>query len=243
MSNFQKFVVCSDVHGDEQDPRTVKVCLDFCDIWKPNLRIMAGDLWDFRPLRKKACDDERRQSMAQDYEAGSEFLRAFKPDYFLRGNHCERLWELAEEDRGIESDYAIKAVAEIEKELKAMRCRMLPYHKRDGVLRLGHLKILHGFASGVYAARTHALVYGSCLFGHTHAIDEHAIPGLERRVARNIGALCKLDMEYNSRHIGTLKQAHGFAYGIIHKKSGTFHVWQAEEIGGKWILPTDTVTL
>lgn len=243
MSEWQKFVVASDVHGDKQCARAVKVCLDFCRLWKPDLRILAGDLWDFRPLRKKACEDERRESMAKDYDAGMDFLRAFQPHFFLRGNHDERLYELAASDRGIESDYAIKAVLEIEKELKSLRCRMLPYHKRDGVLRLGHLKILHGFASGVYAARTHALVFGSCLFGHTHSIDEHAIPGLERRVARNIGALCQLDLEYNSRQLGTLKQANGFAYGIVHKKSGEFRVWQAEEISGEWILPTDTVTL
>ncbi len=241
--SWQRFIVASDLHGDKQDKRAAKVCLQFADIWKPHLRIFAGDLWDFRPLRKKACEEERRESMVDDYDAGLEWLREFKPTMFLRGNHDERLWELAEMDKGIESDYALKSINEFEAELKKMRCAMLPYDKRAGVYRIGHLKVLHGFSSGVYASRVHALIYGSCLFGHTHAIDEHAIPGLERRVARNIGGLCQLSMTYNARHLNTLKQANGFAYGIVHERTGEFRVFQAEEISGQWILPTDTVTL
>lgn len=233
-----KFICGFDLHGDMQDAPTVKAFLDFCTVWKPKLRIMGGDLWDFRPLRKAASEDERRESLAKDFTAGCNFFNAFKPTHFLRGNHDERLWELAEADRGVASDYAAQAICEIQAMLKQHRCAMLPYHKRDGVLRIGHAKFLHGFASGIYAARQHALVYGSCMFGHVHTIDEHAIPGLERRVARACGALCRLDMEYNARQMGTLKQANGWIYGVIHSKTGEYNVWQAEKIGGKWMLPT-----
>jgi len=241
--SFKKFVAAFDVHGDKQSPSANRALFRFCEIWKPQIRVMGGDLWDFRPLRRKACEDERRESMATDFRAGIKWLHQFKPTHFTRGNHDERLWELAASDRGVESDYAVNAVGEIENLMRQMKCEMLPYDKRAGVLRLGHLKIIHGFSSGLYAARVHALVYGSCLFGHTHAIDEHAIPGLERRVARNAGCMCELSMEYNARLMGTLKQAHGFAFGVIDSKSGAFQCWQAEEINGKWIIPTDTVTL
>lgn len=241
--SWVKFIVASDVHGDKQCPQSNEVLFKFCKLWKPHVRVMAGDLWDFRPLRKKADAEERRESMATDYNAGLRWLQRFNPTHFLLGNHDSRLWELALADKGIESDYAYQATQEIESMLRKMRCVMLPYCKRQGVLRLGHLKIIHGFSSGLYSARTHALIYGSCLFGHTHSIDEHAIPGLERRVARNIGCLCQLDMDYNSRQLNTLKQAHGFAYGVLNDATGEFRVWQAEEIVGEWILPTDTVTL
>lgn len=239
MSNYKTFIFASDVHGDMQDEKANAALFRFMDHWKPKLRIFGGDLWDFRPLRRKACDDEQRESMAKDYEAGIDWLKRFKPHYFLRGNHDERLWELAEKDNGIKSDYAAQGVAKIEALMVGMKCKMLPYHNREGVLKIGHLKMLHGFSAGINAARATALVYGSCLFGHVHTIDEHSIPGLERRVARSVGCLCKLSMEYNIRTPSALRHSHGFAYGIINERTGSYFVWQAEEIDGRWLLPTD----
>jgi predicted phosphodiesterase len=237
--NWKKFIVASDVHGDMQDAAACRVFFNFVKAFNPDIKVFAGDLWDFRAIRKGASEDERQESMAKDYTAGLNWLKTYQPHYFLRGNHDERLWELADSDKGVMSDYAQSGVVEITSELAKMRCRMLPYHKREGVLKLGSLKVLHGFHCGVFAARQTALVYGSALFGHTHVIDEHSIGGLDRRVARNIGALCQLDMDYNSRNPNTLRQAHGFAYGILNERTGCFHVQQAEEINGNWMLPSD----
>lgn len=237
--SFTRFIFASDVHGDQQDPVANDALFQFMEAWKPKLRVFGGDLWDFRPLRRKATEDERRESMAKDYEAGLEWLKRFKPHVFLRGNHDERLWDLAARNKGVESDYAMKGVIEIITLTQKMKCEMLPYHNRDGVYRIGHLKMLHGFSSGINAARATALVYGSCLFGHVHTIDEHSIPGLERRVARSVGCLCRLAMDYNVRTPSALRHSHGFAYGIINEKTGAYNVFQAEEIDGKWMLPTD----
>lgn len=157
--------------------------------------------------------------------------------------NCERLWELAEADRGVESDYAYQGVREIETFTERIKCKVYPYHKTKGVVRLGStLKVMHGFASGVYAARQTALVYHSVLFGHIHVVDECSIPGLERRVARCCGCLCNLDMDYAARTPSTLRQAHGFAYGVISKRTGNYHVWIAERIGKEWVIPSDIVT-
>ena len=84
---------------------------------------------------------------------------------------------------------------------------------------------------------------GSTLFGHCHTIDEHSIPGLERRVARASGALCQLDMDYNSRMPVTLRHANGWAFGVINKTTGKYHSWQAERVDGKWIIPSDIIEL
>jgi hypothetical protein len=156
----------------------------------------------------------------------------------ITGN-CNRLWLTAAKNDGVLSDFCQQGINEIEDLCKSLKCRIYPYHKRHGILKLGHLKVIHGFACGVYAARQTALVYGSCLFGHTHSIDEHSIPGLERRVARACGCLCNLDLEYSSTNPSTLRQANGWAYGIIDDRTGAYHVWQSECIGGKWILPSD----
>jgi predicted phosphodiesterase len=236
---FQKFVVASDLHGDQQDKNTVRAFREFMADYKPHKFVFAGDLWDFRPLRKGASDEEVAEGMQYDFISGMEFLKEFKPDYFLLGNHEKRLWNLRDCSKGLVREYACHAVGEVEKECRKTKTNILPYHKRHGILKLGHLKILHGFHYGVYACRKHAQIYGSCLFGHIHAIDEHAVAGMERRVARSIGCMCDLNMEYTAANTTSLRWAHGWAYGRIDTQTGLYHVVQAEEIGGKFLYFTD----
>lgn len=243
MSEFKKFLLGTDIHGDKQDPDANRVFFKFRDMWQPEIRICGGDLWDFRPLRQKASAEERAEDMEPDFDAGARWFDKYAPTHYLRGNHCERLWELANSNIGVERGFAKKGVEAITALVKKHKCKMLPYHKRDGILQIGHLKVLHGFFTGEHAAKETAGVYQSCLFGHGHCIQAHSVAGLERRMARQVGCLCKLDMPYNARHVKTLRHAHGFAYGVVNKSNGTYHVWQAEEIGGVWMLPSDIVTL
>jgi hypothetical protein len=241
--SFKRILFCSDLHGDKSDPGAVKALLKFCKLWKPQIRVFGGDLWDFRAMRKGASEEERRDSMLRDYADGLQFLTEFRPQYFLRGNHDERLWDLAQCDNGLLSDLAIRKTQEVEEECKAISCRMLPYHKRDGVLKLGSLKMLHGYAVGINAARKHAWTYGSCLFGHVHSIDHVTLERTEKTMARACGCLTKLDHEYNRAQIGSLRHAHGWAYGVVNEKTGSFHVWQAERIGGKFMCATELIEL
>lgn len=240
---FSTFVFASDFHGDHHDPAAVKAFYKFCDLWKPKIRVFGGDLWDFRAIRKGASEDEKKDSMLRDYADGRQFLETFRPDFYLRGNHCERLWDLSRADNGVLSDCAIRMANEIESDVKRLKCRMLPYHKREGVLRIGSLKMLHGYATGIYAARKHAMVYGSCLFGHIHSIDHVTLERAEKTMARAVGCLCKLDMTYNRSHVTTLRHAHGWAYGVVNEKTGNFHAWQAEQIGNKFLCATELVEL
>lgn len=242
--SFERFTFASDLHGDRADAATLKAFYEFEKIWKPKHRVFGGDLIDLRNLRKGASQEEKCESMRADIDAGQGFLSTWKPTNWIRGNHDERLWETAASAQdGILADYAQRGCSEFEALCARTKTKMLPYHKRDGVLRIGHLKMLHGFHCGVYAARQTALIYGSTLFGHIHCIDEHSIPGLERRVARAVGCLCSTDMDYSSRQPNTLRQANGWAYGVINSKTGSYFVWQAESIEGKWILPEKLIEI
>jgi hypothetical protein len=241
--SFRRFVFASDLHGDKHDRKAVKAFHAFCRQWNPQIKVFGGDLWDFRAMRRNASEEERRDSMLTDYADGLQFLTEFHPHYFLRGNHDERLWDLAEIDKGLLSDLAIRKTQEVEEDCKAIKCRMLPYHKRDGVLKIGSLKMLHGYAVGINAARKHALTYGSCLFGHVHSIDHVTIERADKTMARAVGCLASLNMEYNRAQIGSLRHAHGWAYGVVNEKTGTFHVWQAERVGEKFLCATELVEL
>ena len=43
----RRFIVCSDIHGDMQDPVAVKALQAFTKDYNPEIRVIAGDLWDF----------------------------------------------------------------------------------------------------------------------------------------------------------------------------------------------------
>jgi predicted phosphodiesterase len=234
---LKKFLFASDLHGDLQESEAVDALLDFTKQWKPHIRIFGGDLFDLRPLRRGCSKEERAETIQYDLDAGIKFLSRWKPHHWLRGNHDERLWEFAEHD-GIEGEYAQQGVASLNTLCKRLKIATKPYCKRRGVLELGNLKCLHGYFSGVYAARAHAQVYGSCLFGHIHAIDTANVPGLERREARSVGCLCKLDMPWNARIPATLRHQHGFAYGVFDEKSGEFELWQSQKTKMGWVAAT-----
>jgi hypothetical protein len=238
---WQRFIVASDLHGDMQDSAAVNALSRFTREWKPKHRICLGDVWDFRALRTKASEEERRESLKADFDAGLAWLEDFAPTHdLLLGNHDIRLWDRAKFGNGPLADYCGELVARVDASLARCRVGTRPYHKRLGVLRLGHLKLLHGFYAGVTAARQHALAYGSCLFGHIHSIDEASVPGMDRRTARAVGCLCRLDMDYNRASVNTLRYASGFAYGVVDDKSGDYCVWQAEGVSGKYIVASET---
>jgi len=87
----KKFVICGDNHGDMADEKSVSALVAFIADFKPEIRVHLGDNWDFRNLRKGASDDEKAASLADDWETGSDFMRAFfdggKENAYLRGNH------------------------------------------------------------------------------------------------------------------------------------------------------------
>ena len=243
MTTHRRFVVAADSHGDQVDPATESALLSFVHDFKPQLRIHAGDAFDFRNLRRGASDDEKAHSLEDDWRMGSDFMRRFfdggKENHFLRGNHDERLWHFAHSATGLLRDYAHDGIARVEKLVKQSRARMLPYDSRLGVLKLGALKVIHGYAAGIGAARKHALVYGRSIFGHTHNCDVAVAESCDGATeARGIGACCKLDMAYNQHQMGKLRHQNAFCYGLLFE-NGTTQINQAKKIDGRFYVASD----
>jgi hypothetical protein len=235
----RRWIAIFDSHGDKIHEPTARVVQEFMRVWKPTIRIHGGDAWDFRWLRKGAVEGELRELINDDMAAGMELMRWFKPTHFLRGNHDERLWDCLLPNR---DDGKIRALASLLIDEIAgclpRNCRMYPYDKRTGVMELGHLRVIHGYHSGITAAKQAAQIYGSVLMGHVHSVDQAPVPNLECVIGRACGCLCELDLGYNRAQANTLKHAHGFAYGLLHA-DGTYHVWQASPINGLWVMPTE----
>jgi 3',5'-cyclic AMP phosphodiesterase CpdA len=235
---MKRFVIAADPHGDQQDETTRRALFAFIKDFKPEIRIHAGDAWDFRNLRKGASDDEKAHSLEDDWTAGSEWLREFfdggKQNHFLRGNHDERLWRFAESSTGLIRDYAHDGIKRVESIVKKARANMLPYDARLGVLRLGNLKTVHGYFSGVGAARRHGFTYGNCLFGHVHSTDSSPVESIDGPAeARGIGCCCKIDMSYNQHMPAKLRHVNAWCYGMLFPDD-TYQLFQAKKINGSF---------
>jgi predicted phosphodiesterase len=238
----KRFVVVADSHGDMLDPKVASALFAFLKDWKPEIRVHAGDAWDFRNLRKGASDDEKAASLVDDWEAGTEFLTKFyeggKENHFLRGNHDERLWHFANSATGLLRDYAHDGIKRVEALMRKTRTRMLPYDSALGVLKLGELRVVHGYHTGAGATRSHANVYGNVIFGHVHTIESSAIPSLEPCEARSIGCLCIRDMDYCNAKTAKLRWGQGWASGILHE-DGTYTLNQVRRIQGAFHAPIE----
>jgi predicted phosphodiesterase len=238
----QRFIVVSDNHGDMADAASVGALWSFIREWKPEIRIHAGDNYDFRNLRKGASDEEKAASLADDWEAGNDFMRRFfeggTSNHFLRGNHDERIYDFRSNSTGIIRDYAHDGIKQLEATVKKCRAKMLPYDSDLGVLELGKLSVIHGYHAGASACRQHANIYRNCIFGHVHTIESAPVPSREPAEARSIGCLCKRDMDYINKKTGKLRWAQGWAYGLLFP-NGTYQLFQTRNLNGNFYAATE----
>lgn len=237
MPNPRRFLICGDIHGDEMHEPSVKALLSFCKDYQPDVVINLGDNWNFKSLRKKASEEERAESLMDDWEMGKDFFEKLfsfgSEKYFLRGNHDERMWHAMASHNGAVADFAGAMVKRIEELCRKYKVKMLPYDSRSGVLKIGHLQVLHGYHHGMNACSSHARIYGNCVFGHIHSIESLQVPGLEMKESRSIGCLCTVNPDYMSTKTAKLRWAHGWAYGLLHS-DGTYSIYQTREINGKF---------
>jgi len=235
MQRIRKIVVCTDTHGDQQDPKAVRLFHEFCRDYKPDLRLHLGDYVNAEAFRTGAGEHERRVGLKADLDAAFEFLDTFKPTHLLDGNHDDRLPLYVRHSPGPLADYVRGTLDQLAVLTGRMKTVRLPYDKRRGVIQIGNLKALHGFFCGVNAPQMHARAFGSCIFGHTHRFSAVSVPGAHsggRAVARGVGCLCHLDLEYNARQVDTLAQAQGWAYGVT-DSAGRYWLNNAEVVDGK----------
>lgn len=237
MTRLTRWVAVFDSHGDKVHAPTYQALREFVAEFKPDIRIAGGDHFDFRWLRGKASDQEQREDVQADLDAGREFLCWLKPTHVCWGNHDDRAFRAMQSDVGPMRDLARRVFEEyMEASVAGAVCK--PYDKRHGVIRLGDLSFVHGYGSGVYTVRQHAMTYGNVVMGHIHRAETVSIDRLEPVVGRSSGCLCQLDLDYNRGTMGTLRQSNGWVYGVM-DEHGRHVVWHAQRLGERWILPSE----
>jgi predicted phosphodiesterase len=239
----KRFVIVGDNHGNEIDTELEPKFFAWLKDFNPQLRIHAGDCFNFAALRRKASDAEKAEALSPDIEAGKDFLRKFfsggEENHFLRGNHDERIYFLTHEAHDARlRELGANLCRDIEAHVRKLRARMLPYDKRAGVLDTHGVRVIHGFSAGVNAARKFAATYGTCAFAHTHSMDVVPFERWPSPVtAYGTGCLCVPDQGYNAAQIGALRHEQGWLYGFTDENHATYH--QARHQNGRVAAATD----
>lgn len=219
-----------------EDAETRSVLFEFLDYFKPHKRFHLGDAFNFDCLRTRASKQEKRKSFDPDVEAGCAFIKEFKPDVFLDGNHEFRLRNLSLSDDGKLVTLANETIAKINKSLG--KARVLPYDCDLGVFRYGDTNLMHGYYCGPNAARQMATAYGKSVMAHVHASAEQRVERHDRAVGYTIGCIAKTSMPYDLTRPSSMRHNNGWGYGIK-LANGTVIFNHARKHGGRWMIPTD----
>ena len=224
------FSFLTDLHGDEQNPRCVDAALGWVEDWEPQLRIFGGDLFDFRALRKGADAEDKAAALSEDVRQGLGFLRRYRPQVILLGNHDDRAWKLRESRNGALAYAAEKMVEEFGELCSDIGAKVYPYDFEDGVYRLGEVSFIHGFEHSAAGLAREAGAYGTryVVQGHTHR--EEIVPfGVNRLFTSP--ALTTLKMEWNRSKTHVRKHSNGWMAGEADpRRGGSVYVTAAREV-------------
>lgn len=236
-----RFTFGTDLHGIEQHKRTVHAFLSFVKEFKPELKVFGGDLWNLAALRRQADEHEKVIRLKEDFLAGIEFLKEYKPSILMIGNHDQRLYDAVKRERvnrtGWLSELADTYLKQFHEFVDANGIKIYPYEKKKGIFRVHGMAFAHGFGSGGMLSQNMAETYGDIIHGHGHKIERttamhsgHAVTAFQS------GCLCRDDMEYTRADLGSLRQEQGWVYGVLGKIN---EVVQARFVKGRAIVTTD----
>lgn len=229
------FVYLPDIHGDRVNRDAWRVVLKFIKDFRPERRILGGDVMDLRPIRKGASAEERAESMEPDFDISMQLMRDIMPTDWCLGNHDDRLWELARDDAGPLGDLGRYMTKRIETWCATNSIKMYPYHIAKRCRLNDNLYATHGFFHNMHTAAKTAQTFPGCtLAGHRHNVDYYKAPTFDHREAYLCGCLCQTFQEYNKKRAATFQHVSAFAWGEYHTENGLFDVNIAQERFGKW---------
>ncbi len=234
VQTYRKFWIGFDRHCPYSDSRIDKIALDFLADFKPEIRIAGGDWQTVDQVSN--FDTEGDIDLADEFGLNREAIQKFGITHYLEGNHEERLRRV-----GMKLDRRLRSLVDLgyNLHLKEMKIPLIPYHPRHGILKFGHLKVLHGFYATEYMAKKTAVTYGTCVFGHTHRFQTfQSKEAFETHCGFAIGLMGQIDQPYaNDR--APMGWTNGFCFGYLHK-NGYFDLYPVR-IFGKRVAINDKV--
>ncbi len=229
--NAKRVLFIYDNHCPYQDVGVQKIALDFMKDFRPHDVIFGGDLVDCTQISDKFADETGR-AFSDDLIVANEVLDLFKPSVYMLANHEARITRI-----GSMLPVSLRSMFDLHKHLhlKERKIKTFPYHPVKGIYKIGHLKVLHGFWTGVYYTAKTATVFGNSVCGHSHRTQTASPPSAgDTRTCFGVGCMSRLVLPWmEDRPPMGHNNGFGFAY---FNRNGTFSFYQVRIIDGKTII-------
>jgi len=248
---FKKIIIATDNHGHYICKKTEAAFFKFVEEWQPDIRIHLGDNFDLSVLREGATQSDKMGNIMLDLESGMSFLERYSPDYWLWGNHDDRILRflgdmskrLKEEERpskavtSLEEVGAFMMLKEIKKLVASKGIKEIRWGVEQGVLKLGNQSFVHGYAAGMYATKKMAEVYGQVMHGHNHTGDVYQFANHSQSVAVCVPSLCDNGaLDYQRGQISKTRHKSGWGLGVLDKLTGNFYHGLAVKMGENFFI-------
>lgn len=229
IQTHKRFWIGFDRHAPEHDKTVDKIVADFLGDFKPHIRVAGGDFQSVDQLSK--FNSESEVHLKKEFEMNREILRKWKITHYLEGNHEERIRRVGTIDKRLRSLADLQANLQLDK----LKIEFRPYHPIKGVLKIGHLKVLHGFYANEYVASKTARTYGTCVFGHCHRFQTFwPKAAFNSHVGYAIGMLGSLEQTW-AQDRAPMGWAQGFAFGYLHR-NGWYDLYPVRILGKQVII-------
>lgn len=242
MSAFKRIMAVGCSHGKYADPTALDAVLTFRQRFKPHTVIHLGDAIDCTAFMSSHMGAARGDDVQPDVDSGLDFLRELRPNYFLLGNHEDRLERLACSKNELVSFCAVTVLSHIESFCNRNKCQTISYSGNDQCLMTGNVRWMHGTVYSENATRDHAESYatqgGVVVHAHTHRAGQATGRRHDAPIGFSVGTLTRRGaLEYAKTRRATLGWSQGFVYGWVSENSSQIYLCQRQNTVEKWLLP------
>lgn len=228
---FELTLLCGDAHSYDCDMTVVDAMMKQAKAIKHKHRLFGGDLYNLDAFRTGASDGDKMHSVSEDMNCAEVVIGEIQPDIVLDGNHEWRYYNLLRSGWAVDQE-AGKRIKEHYESITSGTLRY-PYHKRNGICRIGDTGVQHG---GYFGSLERTLdTYGKSVAFHYHRFMTAVRGGIPNpKRLQTIGCLAHTDMRYNEKDASSLLQEQGWGWLLHDTWSGECLTIPVQRIGDAW---------
>lgn len=204
--------------------------LAFKESFKPEIVLDLGDVRDFTAFRAGARGTKDESADVDlDFDAGSDWLKRYRPTHRCEGNHDHRIYKLVGNPNAVLSYAASRVLNDISEIDRKNKTIVHPYHPLKQWFDFGGYKWGHGIMFNEQAGRDHAESYGNCVIAHWHKPGIFQGRRLPMATCYCVGMLGnKHKMEYALNFRNWLSWAHALVSGEVSDNEARLQLYMAD---------------
>lgn len=240
--NWRRIMAVGCEHGEHLCPAAQNTVLAFRDAYEPHIVLGLGDVRDFTAFRAgaKGTKDESAD-IESDFNAGSDWLRRYRPTHRCDGNHDYRVNKLVGHQNAVISYAASRVLNEIAEVDRENGTIVHPYHPIKQWFQFGGYRWGHGIMFNQTAMRDHAETFGNCVIAHLHTPGMMPSRTMTPATCFCVGMMAnKHTMEYAMTFRNWHAWGHGCVFGEVSDTSAHLYLAKAECGNGEpedWSFP------